>query len=72
MSVSLFPSSSRTLFASTLTSNESGSARRDVTASTSMAVHPPIAASSSSVGLKSTSSPVPVTSRPPRLLTIVN
>src|SRR6266568_2425615 len=53
------PASSRTFSASTLTSKESGSARREVRMSTSMDVQPPIAASSSSVGVKSGPSPVP-------------
>ena len=40
--------------------------------STSIAVHAPIAASSSSVGVKSASPPVPVVIRPPRSLATVN
>jgi hypothetical protein len=62
------PSSSRTFSASTCTSNASGSARREVSVATSMAVHAPIAASSSSVGVNVSPVPSPTTSLPPRRL----
>src|SRR5262245_12409712 len=72
MPVSRLPVSSRTLVASTRTSNASGSARRDVTVSTSIAVHAPIAPRSSSVGLKSLSPPTPTVIFPPRILLMAN
>ena len=72
MSVRWLPSSSRTLSAPSSTWNEAGSARRDVRMSTSIAVHPPIAASSNSVGVKSASSPLPNDTVPPRRLTAAN
>src|ERR1017187_3291867 len=54
-----------------MTSNVSGSERREVRMSTSTAVQPPIAASSSSTGVKSAPSPVPMLSWPPRSLLAV-
>ncbi len=63
--------SSRTFSASTCTSNASGSARRDVSVATSMAVHAPIAASSSSVGVNVSPVPSPTVSVPPRTLPAV-
>ena len=69
MSVRRLPSSSRIFSAPTSTLNDDDWARREVRMSTSIAVHPPIAASSSSVGVKSASSPVPNDTLPPRWLT---
>ena len=66
------PFSSRILSASTTISNDSGSARRVAMMSMSMAVQPPIAISSNSVGVNSSSAPVPKTIRPPRELTAAN
>ena len=59
------------LSASTTIWNASGSARREVRMSISIAVHPPIAISSSSVGVKSPR-PRSRTVRPPRALTTEN
>ena len=50
---------SRIFSAATSTVNAAGSARRDVRMSTSIDVHAPIAASSSSTGVNSPSDPVP-------------
>src|SRR5579875_3763255 len=72
MPVSRLPWSSRTLSAPASTVNSVGSARREVTTSTSTPVQAPIAASSSSTGVKSAQSPVPVVSWPPRTLLTVN
>ena len=58
MSVSRLPSASLISSASTATSNASGSARREVRMSMSIAVQPPTAASSS-VGVNSVPPPVP-------------
>lgn len=66
ISVRWLPASSRTLFASTAISNESGSARRDVKRSTSAAVQPPIPARSRSTGVKSVPPPEPMVIWPPR------
>jgi hypothetical protein len=52
-------------------SGEHGSARREVRMSTSVEVQPPMAASSSSTGVKSASL-VPMSIRPPRSLLTVN
>ena len=65
MSCSRLPSRSRTFSAPTSMVNSAGSARRDVRMSTSMAVHAPIAASSSSTGVNSPSDPVPTEIVPP-------
>jgi hypothetical protein len=59
MPASRLPAASPTLSASARTWKPSGSARREARMSTSIAVHPAIAASSSSVGVKSASLPVP-------------
>src|SRR5580704_6485934 len=72
MAARWLPPESRTLSAPTSTPNASGSARREVRMSTSIAVHPPSAARSSSEGVKSASSPVPMAIRPPRSLRAVN
>jgi len=70
-SVRWLPSPSRTFSPSTVTSNESGSARREVRMSTSTAVQPPIAASSRSTGVNSVPCPVPMVIWPPRSLCTV-
>ena len=62
------PSSSRTFSPAEVTENRSGSARLVVMRSTSMAVHPATAASSSSTGVKSSVPPSPMTISPPRSL----
>src|SRR5580693_131098 len=73
MSVSRLPLSSLIFSAPAVTSKDSGSARRDVTMSTSTAVQPAIAASSSSTGVKSVSAvdPVPIVMCPPRTFVTV-
>ena len=55
----------------TVTWNESGSARREVSTSTSIAVQPPMAVSSSSTGVKESSLPLPTLIAPPRSLRTV-
>ena len=65
MSCSRLPRWSRTFSAPTSMVNSVGSARRDVRRSTSIAVHAPIAASSSSTGVNSPSDPVPTEIVPP-------
>src|SRR5579859_3715263 len=71
ISVSRLPPVSRALFASARTWNRSGSDRREVRMSTSIAVHPPMAASSNSVGVNSVPLLVPNVSWPPRVLVAV-
>ena len=67
------PSASRTLRPSACTSNAVLEVRLWVIASTSSALHPAIAASSSSTGVKSGSSPpVPKKVSPPRALVALN
>jgi len=58
--------SSLTLVPATETRNESGSARREVSTSTSIAVQAPMAVSSSSTGVKVSSLPLPTLIVPPR------
>ncbi len=70
-SVRWLPAVSRAFSAATTISNESGSARREVSRSTSTAVQPPIETSSSSTGVKSVPSPVPMLIFPPRSLIAV-
>jgi hypothetical protein len=68
-SIRLPSSGSRTLSPRTTALNSVGSARRLTTTSTSIAEHVPIAASSSSTGVKSVSSPPePIRIVPPRAL----
>src|ERR1700722_1383030 len=72
MSVSrLARCSSLILVPATVTRNESGSARREVSTSTSIAVQAPMAVSSSSTGVKVSSLPLPTLIVPPRSLLTV-
>ena len=72
MSSSWLPSVSRMRTPLTSTRNSSGSARRVVTASTSIPEQAPMAPSSSSTGVRWVVSPVPTVTRPPRSLLMSN